>query len=67
MDGRTSEHGQVTRRYRNAIAHLETVLAKIDVELGMRRPLTDFSNGVLLRTLLAPIRFRSTQQPIGDI
>jgi hypothetical protein len=59
--------GAWARRHRNAIAQLETVLAKIDAELDMRRPLTDFSNGALLRTLFPPVRFRSTQPPTGDL
>jgi hypothetical protein len=59
--------GAWMRRHRKAIAELETVLAKIDAELDMRKPLTEFGAGALFRTLFPPVRFRSFHQPQGDI
>jgi hypothetical protein len=59
--------GAWARRHRRAIAELESVLAKLDAELDMRRPLEDFSTWALLRTLFPPVRFRSFHQPTGDI
>lgn len=51
--------GAWMRRHRKAIAELESVLAKIDAELDMRKPLADFSAAALFRTLFPPVRFRS--------
>lgn len=48
--------GPWLRRHRNTIAELESVLARIDAELDMRKPLSEFGNLALLRTLFSPMR-----------
>ncbi|MBD9478532.1 hypothetical protein [Pseudoxanthomonas sp. PXM02] len=53
--------GAWMRRHRKAIGELESVLAKIDAELDMRKPLTEFGAGALFRSLFPPAQFRSFQ------
>jgi hypothetical protein len=37
---------------------MESVLARIDAELDMRKPLSEFGNRALLRTLFSPARMK---------
>ena len=53
--------GAALRRHRNTIAELESVLARIDAELDMRKPLSEFGNLALLRALFSPIRMKLFQ------
>jgi len=50
--------GAWLRRHRNTIAELESVLARIDAELDMRKPLSEFGNLALLRALFSPVRMK---------
>jgi hypothetical protein len=37
---------------------MESVLARIDAELDMRKPLSEFGNRALMRTLFSPARMK---------
>jgi hypothetical protein len=53
--------GAWLRRHRNTIAELESVLSRIDAELDMRKPLSEFGNLALLRALFSPGRMKFTE------